>query len=101
MKITAVTNCYHLVKGSLQGFCTVEFDDSLVVKGFRILKSNEGKLFVAYPSKENKKNPERPYEDVVYFKKSSNVWNDFQAHILEEFNNSAKQPTNSRTKVEV
>ena len=49
--------------GNLKGFATVNFDDELIVKNFKIIEGRNG-LFISFPSEYSKK--EDSYFDTVY-----------------------------------
>jgi len=52
-------------QGSLQAYADVVLDDSVLIRGFRILASKSGGLFIGMPSKKGKNGK---YYDQVEFK---------------------------------
>ena len=52
-------------QGSLRAYADVILDDSVLIKGFRILASKSGGLFIGMPSKKGKNGK---YYDQVVFK---------------------------------
>ncbi len=82
MNITAV-KIYPFDTGnaqsSLRAYADVTLDDFVVIKGFRVLVTKSGGLFVGMPSKMGK---DGKYYDQVEFKKNSSV---LQNRILEAY----------------
>ena len=67
------------VQSSLRAYADVTLNDFLVIKGFRVLVTKSGGLFVGMPSKMGK---DGKYYDQVEFKKNSSV---IQDRILEAY----------------
>ncbi len=62
MKVSKI-DFYRYEKDKLMGFCTLTFDESLVIKGFKVMKSDKG-YFLAMPSMKGK---DGQYYDTVFF----------------------------------
>jgi stage V sporulation protein G len=85
MNITAV-KIYPFDTGnaqsSLRAYADVTLDDFIVLKGFRVLVTKSGGLFVGMPSKMGK---DGKYYDLVEFKKNSSVLQDRILDAYKEF----------------
>ena len=49
--------------GNIKGMVTLTIDNSLVIKGLKIIESNKGNLFISFP---NRKMPNGEYTDTVF-----------------------------------
>lgn len=81
-------------KTKIIGFATVTFNGVLVIEDWKIIRKNDGGLFVAGPSKKTN-DPERPYRDIVKIvNREANQG--FQAAVLAAWNgNSPSQSSGS------
>jgi|SaaInlStandDraft_5_1057022.scaffolds.fasta_scaffold169980_2 stage V sporulation protein G len=69
-------------QSSLRAYADVTLNDFLVIKGFRVLVTKSGGLFVGMPSKMGK---DGKYYDQVEFKKNSSVLQDRILEAYKEF----------------
>lgn len=85
MNITAV-KIYPFDSGepdsSLRAFADVTFDGAVLIKGFRVLASKNGGLFVGFPSQKGK---DGKFHDTVEFK-SDILQSNLRLAILEAYN---------------
>ena len=77
MTVTAV-NFRKFRKKRLVGFCSIEFDDSISINGFKVVLNEDGELFVAMPSHCDDEG--NFYNDV--FIKNEGDYEDFQADVI-------------------
>lgn len=84
MAITAV-KIYPFDSGepdsSLRAYADVTFNDVILIKGFRVLTSKTGGLFVGFPSQKGK---DGQFRDTVEFK-SEELKSDVRSAILEAY----------------
>lgn len=69
-------------QSSLRAYADVVFDDFLLIKGFKILVSKSGGLFIGMPSKKGK---DGKYYNQVEFKNDDFI-SDLRSSILEAYN---------------
>ena len=86
MTITAV-KIYPFDSGepdsSMRAYADVIFNDVVLIKGFRVLSSKSGGLFVGFPSQKGK---DGQYRDTVEFK-SEELKSELRSTILEAYKN--------------
>ena len=66
---------------SLRAFADVTFENSILIKGFRILAAKNGGLFVGFPSKKGK---DGKFYDMVKIK-SADLQSNLRSAILEAY----------------
>lgn len=81
MRITEIRLTKTPDSGNQLAVGSITLDGELVVSGIRVVKANDGGMFVAYPNRKNSKNE---YKDIC-FPMTKALREDIQTQVLSKF----------------
>ena len=87
LKITGCRNVNPVEKGNHVGYIDIEFNNALVVKGFKVFKSksDSNKLFARPPQRKNR---DGKWNDIAYFTKESGLGTEMYDEVVQWFMNN-------------